>query len=237
MSKVFQSLFKNGQPGHHAYLVIGDPVAAQVELEARLRELFSPDFTNRSNPDFHQQTFASFGVDDSRLIRERQGHKAFGKAGKYFLLLIETITIEAQNALLKTLEEPAADTYFFLFCRERERFLPTILSRCEIVDYEGGDPAPSDVASAQTFLTTDPAGRQKLVKQLLALQEKNNLTVRHFLEQLLPLIRERWVNKGYDPVLTPAVTETKKALDYTVGRGESVRLLLEHLALILPVLQ
>jgi DNA polymerase-3 subunit delta' len=35
------------------------------------------------------------------------------------------------NALLKTLEEPAADTHFLLVSNEAERLLPTIRSRCQ----------------------------------------------------------------------------------------------------------
>ncbi len=43
----------------------------------------------------------------------------------------ENLTVEAQNALLKVLEEPPNNTFIFLSCDSDEIFLPTILSRCK----------------------------------------------------------------------------------------------------------
>ena len=45
------------------------------------------------------------------------------------------------NALLKSLEEPPKDTYFFLVSHASERLLPTIRSRCQILRF---DPLPDD---------------------------------------------------------------------------------------------
>lgn len=45
----------------------------------------------------------------------------------------ETLTTEAQNALLKTLEEPPEHALIFLLASTKEGFLPTILSRCKVI--------------------------------------------------------------------------------------------------------
>ena len=45
----------------------------------------------------------------------------------------ERMTPQAQNCLLKTLEEAADDTYFFLTCDQESALLPTIRSRCRSV--------------------------------------------------------------------------------------------------------
>lgn len=45
----------------------------------------------------------------------------------------ELLTIEAQNALLKSLEEPPEYLYIFLFVTDYQLLLPTIISRCQIV--------------------------------------------------------------------------------------------------------
>lgn len=47
----------------------------------------------------------------------------------------ETMTDAAANALLKILEEPPADTYFFLISSKPLRLLPTIRSRCQRTDF------------------------------------------------------------------------------------------------------
>lgn len=47
----------------------------------------------------------------------------------------EALTLEAQNAFLKTLEEPPANTTIILTSAYRARLLPTIVSRCKIVSF------------------------------------------------------------------------------------------------------
>jgi len=47
----------------------------------------------------------------------------------------DTLTVEAANALLKTLEEPPGHVYFVLVTDRPERVLPTIASRCQLVTF------------------------------------------------------------------------------------------------------
>lgn len=49
----------------------------------------------------------------------------------YVIHLVENMTPEAANSLLKFLEEPPANTYAFLTSQNEAKILPTILSRCE----------------------------------------------------------------------------------------------------------
>ena len=49
----------------------------------------------------------------------------------YVAHLVENMTVEAINSLLKFLEEPSPNTYAFLTTRNESRILPTILSRCQ----------------------------------------------------------------------------------------------------------
>jgi DNA polymerase-3 subunit delta' len=48
---------------------------------------------------------------------------------------VDTMNIYAANAMLKTLEEPPANTYMFLTTSKPEAVLPTIASRCQIVRF------------------------------------------------------------------------------------------------------
>lgn len=50
-----------------------------------------------------------------------------------FLPLIEQMSIAAQNALLKTLEEPPADTVFLCTAHSGQKILPTIVSRLRVI--------------------------------------------------------------------------------------------------------
>lgn len=51
----------------------------------------------------------------------------------YIVHMVENMTVEAINALLKFLEEPTPNTYAILTSRNESKILPTILSRCQLI--------------------------------------------------------------------------------------------------------
>lgn len=73
------------------------------------------------------------------MIRELQHKLNFGKYdAKYKFCIIDEadkIRVEAANALLKTLEEPAKDTVIILVTAKINTLLPTIISRCQKVRF------------------------------------------------------------------------------------------------------
>jgi len=68
------------------------------------------------NPDFFEQEFVSFGIDDGRALKEMQSRRAFVEGGKkMFVVIANTFTTEAQNSLLKILRNrPQTRTFSFL---------------------------------------------------------------------------------------------------------------------------
>lgn len=56
-----------------------------------------------------------------------------GKAKIYLMENIENSTSEAMNSLLKMLEEPTAGIYAIFTCQNLNRVLPTIQSRCQVI--------------------------------------------------------------------------------------------------------
>lgn len=74
----------------------------------------------------------SIGVDDIReQINDTIQIKPYSSAYKIYLVdEAEKMTVQAQNALLKTIEEPPAYAIIILMTTNEETFLPTILSRC-----------------------------------------------------------------------------------------------------------
>ena len=47
----------------------------------------------------------------------------------------EKMTLESQNALLKTLEEPPSNTFLILTTSRARKLIPTIISRCQVLEF------------------------------------------------------------------------------------------------------
>lgn len=62
-----------------------------------------------------------------------------GNAKVYIFHRADTITREAQNALLKTLEEPASSSVIILLANNLKQLIPTVISRCQIKDLSKND--------------------------------------------------------------------------------------------------
>ncbi len=77
----------------------------------------------------------SLGIEVIKKLQEKIFLKPFkGKEKAIIIPQAELLTIPAQNALLKLLEEPPAHTFIFLLSSTQEVFLPTIISRCQLID-------------------------------------------------------------------------------------------------------
>jgi len=76
------------------------------------------------------------GIDDIRDLREKiQYGPGEARYKVYILDEAHMLTDPASNALLKTLEEPPAHSFFILATTEPHKMLPTILSRCQRFDF------------------------------------------------------------------------------------------------------
>src|SRR5690606_94391 len=76
-------------------------------------------------------------VDDIRNLTEQVRVAAQG--GTYRVYIIDEVHMLSQqafNAFLKTLEEPPPHAIFILATTEKHKILPTILSRCQIFDFQ-----------------------------------------------------------------------------------------------------
>ncbi len=77
------------------------------------------------------------GVDDIRDIREKVNFlPTLAKYRVYIIDEVHMLTLQAFNALLKTLEEPPEHVKFILATTEPQKLLPTILSRCQRFDFK-----------------------------------------------------------------------------------------------------
>ena len=123
-------------------LIIGEPGSGKAALaEAVAASLLKlpPDGLS-SYPYFHHLKIAdsaqSISINQIRNVISFLKLKATGMEAVKRVVLIENahlMTEEAQNALLKILEEPNSDTLFILTAASEESLLPTISSRTKVI--------------------------------------------------------------------------------------------------------
>lgn len=76
----------------------------------------------------------SIGIKEIRTLNEWTNLRPFIKETKIALCIdFQTATTEAQNALLKTLEEPPNNTEIFLHVDDAQNILATVVSRCQLI--------------------------------------------------------------------------------------------------------
>lgn len=112
------------------------------------RDEYIKDFCSKQNIDVFDQTSLtletsvkqntqSIGIEDIKQMQKKIFLKPLKSKQKAIIIdEAELLTIEAQNALLKILEEPPANTFIILSGTSKETLLPTILSRCHIIQLE-----------------------------------------------------------------------------------------------------
>ena len=94
-------------------------------------------FNEQRSYNIHELDAASNnGVDDIRSLTDQV--RVPPQVGRYSVYIIDEVHMLSQgafNAFLKTLEEPPAHAIFILATTEKHKIIPTILSRCQIYDF------------------------------------------------------------------------------------------------------
>lgn len=152
----------------HAHLIAGEDGIGKSKLANILAKFILNGDLNREYVDIinYKSKKASFGVDDVRDIIDEVSKKPF-EGEKKVIIIHEgnKLTIQAQNALLKTIEEPPLGVHIIILCESLELILDTIKSRCEIykltpltkdelykyIEYKGFNYNDNEVKSAIAF--------------------------------------------------------------------------------------
>ena len=209
---------------HHAYLY---QTSGTVDLKAveSQAEIFGIE-------DVTYIYIQNFGIGDVRDITLKAYVRPQIGGTLLIAVGVDTITSEAQQALLKILEEPPQTT-IFLFCIPRSVFLlPTLLSRFSVVDTTSAD-TQHPVVITEAFLSfmamTAPERIEIIGKKLTA---KDTVWMGE-------------IKNGLCAELSSGTTHRYQAIakdlyfvaEHLMTRGAANKHLLEELALTLPRLQ
>ena len=155
---------------------------------------------------YHDKTGKSKGIDLSiHVIRpeliDKAGLKPVMNVGKVFVIeQAELMNPQAQNAMLKTLEEPAGRAVIILLTDQPDVLLPTIRSRCQLVRFASFD---------------EPKVRGELIKRGI---DKETATQAAALSDGSLGLAIKWIDDG----IVAAAAELLTRLDsITAGRGSA----------------
>ena len=119
----------------HANLIVGNDGIGKSIIAKYISNQIIQGRDNAESVDIIRYTpsSSSFGVDDVRNIINEVNKKPYESDKKVLILYrCDKLTTQAQNALLKTIEEPPKGVYLILLSDSLEVILDTIKSRCQI---------------------------------------------------------------------------------------------------------
>lgn len=214
---------------HHAYLIEG-PLALLPSVAKSARALFG--FPEAHSPDVLVQAFEKLGVEEAATLRQQAGLKSSsGKA--LFVVGFSLIMSEAQQALLKLLEEPQEGTTFVLLA-PHGALLPTVRSRT--LPYPEILVEKAEKSSAAVFLTAPYKVRSAQVASLLKEEGGERERVRAFLQELEAALYAILPKTNRQKEIAEGLSDIAHIRSYVGDRSPSLKMLLEHLALALPQL-
>jgi len=152
--KRFGQFIQNSRLGH-AYLFVGPIRVGKTSTAVRIAQLANCEKVISGGPcgscescvkidkAIHPDVSVivadengSIKIEEVRLLcRQFQLKPYEGKKKICIIKNIEDLTLEGANALLKTLEEPSADSLLLLTTTFPDRVLPTVKSRCQIINF------------------------------------------------------------------------------------------------------
>ena len=210
----------------HAYVVRGGAEA----LSQMLAMLEEDGIVTKGNPDVFVKAYTSFSIDEARLLRDRAALRAVGETGRTFVIAAPAIPADAQNALLKTFEEPPAGARFFLIVPSPETLLPTLLSRMQSLEIKNKEVAHPYI-EARTFLKSTREKRIDMLKPLLEKDEDDKRDLAGTISFLSELERAL---AGKPKENREGLHAVYRARKYISDRGALSKTLLEQAALLIP---
>ncbi len=162
--KQLKNTWHNGRFAQ-AYLIVGPPEGEALALTEEILLMIHckeqddgcrqcsvcRQICKRAHPDVQwlepEKKSRVISVDQIRGLRERMAQTAYSgwwKAG--VIVAADRLGTQAANAFLKTLEEPAEKTVFFLLSDTPSALLPTIVSRCQRISlHENEENLPEEI--------------------------------------------------------------------------------------------
>lgn len=229
---IFKNLFPKNL--YHSYVISCNLAKASDYLIEFLQE--EGHIINR-DINILSQEYASFTISDSKLIKDWANLKKTNDYKKICIISTKFMNTEAQQSLLKIIEEPKDDTYFFIIMPNVLNLLDTILSRAQVIEVSGDNVNDSLLG----FVDLSISKRLDFIENLIKNHEGEDTSgpLRHEATMLINQIEKDYYAhfknsyKGKDKNKEFIFEELQKSRLYLSTPGASVKMILENLALVL----
>jgi len=228
-------LFTKGNTLHHAYCIVGNSEKIILDLEKLFKKEF--DFPISGNPDFWYGEYDVLDVDDSRKLKDLHQNKPTVFNKKIFVVNANFITEKAQNAMLKLFEEPSGQTHFFLIMPSSQNIIPTLKSRMIILEHEESS---SSSVNGINFIKVSIGERMEIIKKLMdsiSDEEKSKMEAVSLINSIEMELKNKTDFLKTDKKQLKVFEEIEKIRQYASDASPSLKMLLEYLAISLPVIK
>ncbi len=190
----------------------------------------------KANPDVIVLSYGLFSVADARRVSEVAMQAPLRGRDKVIIIAASRAYHEAQNALLKIFEEPSADTHLFLILPSLGGLLPTLRSRVQILEKVESRKQKGEIPEfAHEFLKMSKEKRASLIKKLAAgKSDEDRRENRDTVIALVNGIEKAAYRSGSSAERTALLTDIAVLRGYLYDRSAPVRMILEHLSLVIP---
>ncbi len=235
---------------HHAYCIYGEQEEAILQATNFVERTYN--IITRANPDFEILRYNILSISDVRIFTRRAALSPVTGNIKVYIIAAKRIYNEAQNALLKLLEEPPKGTIIILTVLHKANLLQTVQSRLlpipidTIVNTYGHIQNISSneaTESARVFLREDSAVRITHIKKLFANGNKkthimctDGVSFLDALELFIYTVYQGTADSAMRKKLRQGLKNIEIIRPYLYERSTQARMLFEHIAIVLPSL-
>jgi len=219
---------------HHAFVIEAEEEEGIEVAQAWAREHLGMKIEN--NPDVVVMRYGLLSVEDARRVSELAASAPFAGESKVVIISASRAYHEAQNALLKLFEEPPPGTYLFFILPSLGGLLPTLRSRVQVLDAQKGLRKSFIPEAAEAFLKASKEKRSALIKKLTSGKDEEER--RELREEAIAIVN------GIEAVayeklqrgdgVAALLSDIATLRGYLHDRSAPVRMILEHLSLVIP---
>lgn len=188
------------KPSSGAYLIIGPTEFFTANIKSILA---NQRLKLENNPNLVLIPEEKVGIDKIREVKKFFGIKKWDSKNQRVVLLphAQGLSLEAQNALLKTLEELKPGNFIFLGAGNKEALLPTISSRCQIINSLTKKRAlPKPPLNLKTIAKLPVFDRLTILKKPISAQDLNK-TIAFYQRKLVAQKDSRLLKKWLEACL------------------------------------